>query len=155
MAFFVGEYPLSIDGKHRLAIPAGLRDGLDTDEDGKKFILVVGPDRHLWLYPEMAYRQMMAQMRQGPLPDRNRAKISLMFAMARVVKPDKQGRIVLPEKSRERARIASEVTLVGDFDHIVIWPTEEWDAHVAEQMEGYGEAIYEQADRLNEPESQQ
>ena len=70
-------------------------------------------------------------------------------AMARPVKPDAQGRVVLPEKSMQRANVSDNVTLVGVFDHIEIWPTPEWEKHVAESLPAYGEALYEIGDRVN------
>ncbi len=148
MALFVGEFEQTIDAKHRMAIPAALRDQLDPEEDGEQFILVLGPDRHLWLYPDLAYRQLLAKLRRSPLPDRKSRQISLLFAMARIVKPDKQGRVVLPEKSMKRASLAEDVTLVGGYDHIEIWPTDEWERHVEEGLPNYGEVLFEAADRL-------
>ena len=48
----------------------------------------------------------------------------------------------------ERAIIREQVTLVGTHDHIEIWPTEDWERHVEEQLPGYGETIYEAAERM-------
>ena len=136
-----------IDAKHRLAIPAALRDQIVPQEDGTDFVLLLGPDRHLWLYPDLAYRRMLASMRRGPLPDRHSGRLGLLFAMARLVKPDKQGRIVLPEKSMERATISDNVTLAGMYEHIEIWPTDEWERHVTESLPSYGEMLYEASER--------
>jgi len=148
MAAFFGEFEQTIDAKHRLAIPAALRDQISPEEDGKSFVLVLGPDRHLWLYPDLAYRRMLASLRRGPLPDRQSNRLGLLFAMARIVKPDKQGRIVLPEKSMQRATISDSVTLAGKFEHIEIWPTDEWNQHVEDGLDGYGDMLYEAGDRL-------
>lgn len=148
MALFVGEFEQTIDAKHRLAIPAALRDQVVPEEDGDSFILMLGPDRHLWLYPDRSYQRLLGMMRRSPLPDRQSRRIDLLFAMARVVKADKQGRIVLPERSMRRAILADSVTLVGGKDHIEIWPTDEWEKHVEEGLPTYGEVLYEAADRL-------
>ncbi|MGC9454360.1 MAG: division/cell wall cluster transcriptional repressor MraZ [Phycisphaerae bacterium] len=148
MAVFVGEFETRIDAKHRLAINAALREQIDPDEDGRNFILVLGPDRHLWLYPDQYYRRLLKTLRRSPLPDRQSRKIDLFFAMARVLKPDAQGRVVLPEKSMQRAEIDSEVTLVGVDDHIELWPSEAWESHVDESLPSYGEMLYDAADRL-------
>ncbi|MFP3937708.1 MAG: division/cell wall cluster transcriptional repressor MraZ [Phycisphaerae bacterium] len=149
MAVFVGEFETRIDAKHRLAINAALREQIDPDEDGRNFILVLGPDRHLWLYPDQYYRRLLKTLRRSPLPDRQSRKIDLFFAMARVLKSDAQGRVVLPEKSMQRAEIDSEVTLVGVDDHIELWPSEQWNRHVDEALPSYGEMLYDAADRLN------
>jgi division/cell wall cluster transcriptional repressor MraZ len=151
MALFVGEFEQVIDAKHRLAINAALRDTVDPKDDGADFVLVLGPDRHLWLYPDMAYRKMLSSLKTSPLPSRESRKIDLLFAMARIVKTDAQGRIVLPEKSMQRAVIGEKVTLVGQNDHIAIWPTEEWEKHVAESLSSYGEALYEASERMQTP----
>ena len=118
-------------------------------EDGKNFILALGPDRHLWLYPDLYYRRLVATMKRSALPDRQTRRIDLLFAMARLLKPDAQGRVVLPEKSTQRATISDQVTLVGVFDHIEIWPADEWDRHVEATLPTYGEMLYEASDRLN------
>lgn len=149
MAVFVGEFETRIDAKHRLAINAALREQIDPDEDGQSFILVLGPDRHLWLYPDRYYSRLLKTLRRSPLPDRQSRKIDLFFAMARVLKPDAQGRVVLPEKSMQRAEIDSEVTLVGVDDHIELWPSGQWERHVEEALPSYGEMLYDAADRLN------
>ncbi len=148
MALFVGEFEQTIDAKHRLAISVALREQIVAAEDGKNFFLVLGPDRHLWLYPDLYYRRLVATLKRSPLPSRDTRKIDLLFAMARMLKPDSQGRVVLPEKSMQRAVTCEKVTLVGIFDHIEIWPTDEWEQHVEEALPSYGEVLYEASDRM-------
>ena len=151
MPLFVGEFEQTIDdAKRRLAISSALRDQIDVETDGKNFILVLGPDRHLWLYPDKYYRRLLATIKHSPLPDRNSRRIHLLTAMARGVKSDAQGRIVLPEKSMQRGTISEQVTLIGVFDHIEIWPRDEWEQHVAEALPSYGEMLYEASDRIDQ-----
>jgi len=148
VALLIGEFEQTIDAKHRLAISSALREQIHPDEDGKQIILVLGPDRHLWLYPDLYYRRLVATLRRSPLPDRQTRRIDLLFAMARVLKPDAQGRVVLPEKLMARAVISQKVTLVGVLDHIEIWPTDQWERHVEEALPSYGEVLYEASDRI-------
>jgi MraZ protein len=148
MALLIGELDQTIDAKHRLAISSAFRDLIDPEQDGKDFFLVLGPDRHLWLYPDRYYRRLLAGLKRSPLPNRHQRKIDLLFAMARLLKPDAQGRVVLPEKSMRRAVVAQKVTLVGVKDHIEIWPTDEWNRRVDQELSQYGEMLYEAADRL-------
>ncbi len=150
MALFVGEFEQTIDQvKHRLSISSALREQIDPEEDGKNFILVLGPDRHLWLYPDGYYRRLLASMKRSPLPDRQSRRIHLLTALARVLKADSQGRLVIPEKSMQRAVISEQVTLVGVFDHIEIWPEAEWESHVQEALPSYGEMLYEASERID------
>jgi len=147
---FVGEFEQVIDAKHRLAIPAALRDGLDEDEYAGSFYLVLGARGLLWLYPDMYYRRLVATIKRSPLPARGAAGMDMLFAMARVIKPDAQGRVVLPEKSMRRVRITDNVTLVGTGDHVVIWPTEAWEQRLEETLPAYEQLLAEAADRLND-----
>lgn len=150
MALLIGEFETLVDAKHRLAINASFREQIVPAEDGENWILVLGPDRHLWLYPDLAYRKVLAKLQPSPLPDRNTSKISLLFAMARYLKSDSQGRVVLPEKSMERAIIGEQVTLVGMYDHIEIWPTQDWDRNVQTQLEGYGDRLLDAGQQLRD-----
>ena len=150
MALLIGEIDQTIDAKRRLAISSAFRDLIEPEEDGTDFFLVLGPDRHLWLDPDLYYRRLLATLKRGPLPRREQRKIDLFFAMARFVRADSQGRVVLPEMSMKRAILADKVTLVGVKDHIEVWPADEWNRRVEAELSNYGEMLYEAADRLNE-----
>jgi DNA-binding transcriptional regulator/RsmH inhibitor MraZ len=80
-------------------------------------------------------------MKRSPLPTRQQRKLDLFFAMARMLKPDAQGRVVLPEKSMQRAVIAKNVTLVGKMDHVEIVPTDEWEQRLEQDLPSYGEVL--------------
>ncbi len=149
MALFVGEFETTIDGKHRLAISAEFRQQIVPEQDGDSFILTLGPDRHLWLYPDAYYRRLLATLRRSPLPTRQGGKLTMFFGTARLVKPDAQGRIVLPEKSMSRAIVSERTTVVGNDDHLEIWPTDEWEKHLQEMLPSYGEMLYEASERLS------
>ena len=148
MAVFVGEFDQTIDAKHRLAIPAPLREQVDASTDGAGFFLVLGPDRHLWLYPDQYYRRLLQPLQKNPFPSRKAKRVELLFALARVVKADGQGRIVLPEKSMDRATISEQITLVGMGDHIELWPSQEWERHVQEAMPSYSQDLLDAGDGL-------
>lgn len=150
MPFFTGEHETAIGAKRRLAIHSALRDE-QLPEDGELFYLMLGPDKRLWLYPDGYYRRLASSMKRSLLPSRQMAKMSMFFAMARLLKPDAQGRVVLPEKSLQRAGLedAKDVTLVGKGDHIEIWPREQWNTFVDESMPGYEEMLFEAAERLD------
>ena len=149
MALFVGEFETTIDAKHRLAIAAEFREQIDPEQDGQGFVLSLGPDRHLRLYPDLQYRRLLAALKRSPLPSREAGKLTMFFGTARNVKMDAQGRIVLPEKSMSRAIVAEKVTLIGNDDHLEIWPTDEWEKHLEQNLGSYGDILYDAADRMN------
>ena len=148
MALFVGEFDQSIDDKRRLSIPSALREQIDPEADGAGYFLVLGSDRHLWLYPDGYYRRLTATLKRSPLPTRSGQRMGLFFAMARFIKPDRQGRVVLPEKSIQRAMVSDQVTLVGHDDHVEIWPSSQWEAFVSEHLPTYDDTLLEMGEAL-------
>ena len=149
MALLFGEIETKVDAKHRLAIGLAFRELLHPEQDGRDFIMILGPDRHLWLYPELYYRRLLRTMRRSPLPTRDSAHFNLFFGMAALVRPDAQGRVVIPPKLLSRANTSESVTVVGNDDHLEIWPTDEWERHVEEGLKTYGEMLFQAAERMN------
>lgn len=152
MPHFVGEFEQTIDDKRRLSISNALRELMNSDTDGTSFFLVLGKGGHLWLYPDRYFKRLMTKMKRSSLPVDEREKIDLWHAMARLLKPDSQGRVVLPEKSMQRAVIDKNVTLVGNRDHIEIWPTAEHEKRLPSDWSGLDELLDGAADQLSESE---
>jgi MraZ protein len=150
MTPFVGEFDLEIDDKHRLSIPSAMRDEL-AGQGGKNFYLSLGPDGHLWLYPDAVFHRMMEPLTRNAFPSRETQKLSLLFAMSRAVTPDKQGRVVLPEKLMVRGGLnlaGEKVVMAGRGDHIEIWPAEAWAKYAESALASYGDDLLNAGDRL-------
>ena len=118
---FVGNHEHTLDGKGRLVLPSRFRPKLP--EGG--YLSPSGEG--LALYPAAAFEAMVARLtervRAGDVdPD---ALLGLA-ANADEVRPDAQGRILLPPRLRELAGLSGEVVVVGAFDHIQIWATDRW-----------------------------
>ena len=43
--------------------------------------------------------------------------------------PDKQGRFLISQVLRDFAKIEKEVTVIGMYDHVEIWATEQYDRY--------------------------
>lgn len=130
-----GEYELTIDDKSRLLIPSDVRKAIVPEQHGVAFFLVRGINKMPWFYNERYYEQLVARAPQEMTPAFDRLAFDqLNFARASKVEPDKQGRIVMPEKLLRRSEIKREVTLIGVRDHLELWNREAWDAH-CEQLE--------------------
>ena len=50
----------------------------------------------------------------------------MLFASATECEPDKQGRILLPQRLREYAGIDEEATVIGVMTRVEIWSSENW-----------------------------
>jgi division/cell wall cluster transcriptional repressor MraZ len=125
----LGDHDLSLDEKNRVLIPSALRQHLNPERDGEKFILIIGDKAQLWLYPERVYRRMVAGFEEELAPDEEDQQFDLLFfSMAQWIELDKQGRILLPDKYLKRTGIQKDITMVGARNHIRIWKRSDWEA---------------------------
>ncbi len=135
MLLLTGEYELTIDDKHRLSIPARLRNQVDQDEHGSAFYLVMGANRILSLYPDKYYQRIVLAVAPGRVaPDELLTYERVNFAMAGKVELDRQGRVLLNERAIRRADIKDQVTLIGARDHLEIWDVAMWDKYLTDNM---------------------
>lgn len=125
----------SVDDKGRVLLPKRLRERL-----GDKFVIGQSDLGCLVIYSKRAWDDFVARVMQYPSINPGRQQlIRLMVSNANdTAKFDPQGRLVLPLKLRELAKIKSEgrVAIYGQIDTIEIWDVEEYAKYV-EDLDGY------------------
>lgn len=129
MGGYLGSHLNQVDEKGRVTLPAAFRKGTDA----VSFVLIqVHPDA-LTLYPEDAWRDVETRMRDHlrRAPQR-RLEFLALTANAQEVTPDKQGRILIPERLRTGSGIEGEALLVGALDKIEIWNPARFENSVGE-----------------------
>lgn len=125
-----GEYELTVDDKSRLLIPSEIRRVIDPAIHGDAVFLVIGVNRKPWIYWDRYYEDLIARVPQEMIPGMDLLAFDqLNFALASRLEPDKQGRMLVPEKTLRRAGIGREITMIGVRDHLEIWNRTDWDAH--------------------------
>jgi MraZ protein len=127
--FFYGEFELLVDDeKSRISCPSEVRRAINPEIHGTGFFLIVGSNRVPWLYPERYYEALVSQTTPTDITpsDVQLDYARLKFAMAERVEPDKQGRMVMPDKMLKRTGISKEVTLIGVRDHLELWDRQKW-----------------------------
>jgi len=126
---FIGHYEHAIDEKNRLAIPAKYRSQWDPERDGRGFVIVPGrPQGSLWLYTERTFEQMASASLSKLNPDARDLEFEQRyFPLVQSAELDTQGRILIPEKMRRKARLGREVVICGVRDHLEIRPREEFE----------------------------
>jgi MraZ protein len=126
---FLGSFRHQIDDKGRLSLPASFRrDAID-----RPLVLVqVHPDA-LTLYPETTWAEVEGRLREllRRQPS-SRAYVLGVTARAMEVIPDRQGRILIPQRLLESAGLRDSALLVGVIDRVEIWNPERFDAVVAQ-----------------------
>ncbi|MGF1633120.1 MAG: division/cell wall cluster transcriptional repressor MraZ [Phycisphaerae bacterium] len=139
----IGDHELTIDEKNRLLVPSEIRRQLDPTQSGITLILTVGNNGRAWLYPEGWYRAIVSKRSRDIEPGFQEQAFNLAhFARSTRLNWDKQGRILLPEKTLRRTGLEREVTLLCVGDHMEIWNRDTWDRFDELLMSG---ATYEEA----------
>ena len=134
-------YDHVIDDKNRLAIPSQIRNAMDPQSDGAAFYLV--PEvRYLQLIPEKLFERLANQTQMGLMPSSDVAKVRrLVFSAASRLEPDKQGRVMIPDRFMADAKardpitqgfLDREVMLVGAQDRLEVWNRADYVAHMRE-----------------------
>ena len=138
MLLLTGEYEHVIDTKGRILVSNKLRNQIDVDEHGGSFYLVLGANGILCLYPEKHFEQMaLTEASEGTAADESVAFERMSFALASKVELDRQGRLLVGERLRTRARLKARVTLVGVRDHVELWNSEDWQQYLEDHMAQY------------------
>jgi MraZ protein len=132
-----------IDEKGRLAIPVQIRNAMDPQIDGDAFYVRPNSNgRCLELIPEKTFDRFAGAALSGLVVDPEVARLKrFVFAMASRLEPDKQGRVILPERFMRNSKnpdplnggiLGREVTLVGVLDRVEIWNREDYLGHMRE-----------------------
>lgn len=119
---FLGQHDHSLDAKGRVILPAEYRDQF---EGGAVLTKVMDGCLALWT-PEEFQRvatDMIEKARRGP---RERTASRTFAAGAKLLEPDKQGRIAIPQHLRDYADLEREVVITGQFNRVEIWDRDKW-----------------------------
>ena len=140
---FFGEYEHAIDDKSRLTLPARFRAAL---ADG--VFLSKGLDGSVDVYPRETWEVNVVARIGGldPLLPDTRLLQRHFFGGASEDVPDKQGRVLLPAPLVRHGKLAKDVTVIGNNDHLEIWDRAAW----AERLEGIEGSADNAAQRLAE-----
>lgn len=118
----MGTYEHSIDTKGRVIIPAKFRETL-----GDSFVVTLGLDGCLFVYPEGEWEDFVKQLRELPGSKEARKLQRYFMAGAAPCDVDKQGRVLIPSSLREKAGLEKDIVFVGVMSKIEIWSKERWD----------------------------
>jgi MraZ protein len=119
---FLGHYAHSLDDKGRLTIPAKYRDDL-----AEGLVATRGPKHQIVLYPLSEWRSLTQRVDALPRLDEKAVNIRrLLYAFAEDLVVDRQGRVIIPPRLREYARIDNEVIVVGLNSYVELWAPDAW-----------------------------
>lgn len=136
-----GAYPMSVDAKGRVTLPAVFRKQL-VDETNKTILLVPfdGCVNGFTREGFKAWVDGLFEYADHHFDPRNRKDVMLkrgLMGSAVEIDVDSAGRVALGKLdvkpgTREKFGLVADVTVVGADDHFEVWNTEEWNKQQAD-----------------------
>jgi MraZ protein len=132
---FRGINSATLDGKGRVALPARLRESMTSTADGKVVVTIDTKEPCLLLYPLPHWEVVEAKLESLPnMNPRSRTMQRLLIGHATDLEPDGAGRLLLPQKLRDYARLDKKLVLVGQGRKVEIWSEPVWEARMEEWL---------------------
>jgi len=126
---FRGANAISLDAKGRLAMPSRYRDELNSRGGGQLIITIDAVDRCLCIYPLPEWELIEAKLRDLPsLREEARRLQRLLIGNAVDLEMDGSGRVLVPPRLREHARLDKRAMLVGQLNKFQLWNEDDWNA---------------------------
>ena len=130
--YLAGHYAHHLDAKGRLVLPAMFRPSFT----GLAYVTPWEQGQCLAMWTALGYRQAVSWVRvkgvssyraaSGDAP-RPADLMRSLLSHATMVRPDAQGRFVLPPGPRQDAGLAKDVAVIGHGDHVELWAPERYD----------------------------
>ncbi|MGF1648252.1 MAG: division/cell wall cluster transcriptional repressor MraZ [Kineosporiaceae bacterium] len=120
---FLGTFPLRLDEKHRLVLPARYRSEL-----AEGLVMTRGQERCVYVFPRVAFERLVSDLSTAPLTNRAaRDYARMMLSGAQDEVPDKQGRVTVSPLLRTYASLTRDVAVLGVGSRLEIWDSALWD----------------------------
>ncbi|PZS21108.1 MAG: cell division/cell wall cluster transcriptional repressor MraZ [Acidimicrobiales bacterium] len=126
MARFYGEFEHSLDVKGRVILPVAFRPHFAAGGYLSKFD---SGCLALWEPAELE-KEMETLLAQAATSPELRDLARVRAAGTHEVEVDRQGRLPIPIRLREFARLDGEVLVVGAINHVELWPPVRWREHL-------------------------
>ena len=125
MFYLTGEYNHQMDTKNRIRIPNKLKG----EEKGLYFSK--GTNNCLFVYYEEAFKELIQKIEEKIKMTDTDGQLALrVFAKSfTYVEGDQQGRMILPTKLKDYAKIDKDLVICGAGSHIEIWAKEVHDKY--------------------------
>ncbi len=135
----LGEHEHTIDDKNRLTLPARFRDSFSEG-----VVVTRGMDGCLAVYPRDEWERLAETTLAGldGLSREGRALTRYFFSGATEAEPDRQGRILIPPRLADYARISRDGVVAGVRDRLEIWDRDTWRKQ-RDEIEGSAEHVAE------------
>ena len=121
--FFHGEYPVKMDAKGRVAVPAKIRQPLVSSCDEAESLMMM---RHftrpcLVLMPGQVWKEMATAVFKYPSVHKVAGSLQSIVGGATDCEVDGNGRMLISPTLRDYAQLDKDVIFLGQMDKFEIW----------------------------------
>ncbi|GAA3146572.1 division/cell wall cluster transcriptional repressor MraZ [Nonomuraea sp. NPDC049421] len=132
---FLGTHQPRLDDKGRLFLPAKYREEL-----AEGLVITKGQERCLYVFPVEEFQRITEALSTAPVTAKAVRDYSrVFFASASDEKPDKQGRITIPQGLRAYAGLERDCVVIGANTRLEIWDAQAWDTYLSAQEQAFAE----------------
>lgn len=137
---FTGANEHTIDAKHRLAIPASVRNQLSSTDSGNALYIVVGHNGALWMWPVPTFERMAGDVEPSMTPDSDVHEYDTsVFPTAHLAEFDSAGRVTIPDAMLVETGLGTKVVILGMRHHLEVRDPEQWNAQLQQLAPRRGE----------------
>jgi MraZ protein len=127
-----GNFPAKVDEKFRLRLPAIFLRQLPETTDNTYFVTSIDGECAK-IYPIPVWERIERKIMEAPQMDPAIEKLTRNYDYyGHDSEMDPQGRILIPQKLREKARLFGDVLVMGKKDHLEVWNEQKVDKAVDE-----------------------
>jgi MraZ protein len=138
-ALFLGTHEPRLDDKGRLFLPARFRDDLAAG-----LVITRGQERCLYVFPATEFARLYEQMRVAPVTSKVARDYTRVFLSgASQETPDKQGRVIVPQRLRDYAGLTKDCVVIGAGARLEVWDARAWDTYLAANETAFAEQAEE------------
>jgi transcriptional regulator MraZ len=142
-----------MDAKGRVSVPVQFRRAMEEGLDGRRpeLHIVYGDPRRKFLecYTPESFAEVEAKIDAMPRGDKTRQTLQYhLISQSYSTEIDSDGRLILPQKCRDKARLESEALFVATGDTFQIWNPQIFETEREAEMREAIEALPPDVDIL-------
>jgi MraZ protein len=119
-----GTFPCTLDDKHVLTLPKGLRDQLGNCDT---ILVSPGPDQCLWITNHAHIERLAERLELSPAKEMDvRVFKRLYYAQTEKAVLTNEGKMSISDKLVQFAGLRQDVVLVGIDEHFELWDAAKW-----------------------------
>jgi MraZ protein len=103
-------------------------------------VITKGQERCLYVFPVEEFQRITEALSTAPVTAKAVRDYSrVFFASASDEKPDKQGRITIPQGLRQYAGLERDCVVIGANTRLEIWDAGAWDTYLSDQEQAFAD----------------